>query len=164
MKRTLVLMTTALLAVAGLAGSAAAAPPEREVLIDEGVFLLPDFDCGTFTLHEELISERIEITTFFDRDGGPIREQVTVNFRAEITKSPGGETFQDIVIGLDTFDLVTGEASFVGPGFRVTVPGRGIVLLHTGRKIFDADGNVVFNAGPDEFDKALMDAVCGALA
>ena len=135
-----------------------------EVFVDEGFFLLPDIDCGTSVLHEELVSERIQVTTFFDQDGAPTRTQVTVNFTAELINLTTGETFRDTVVGLDTFGLVTGQEIFVGPGLKILVPGEGVVLLHNGRKIFDADGELIFNAGPDDiFELGLFGGLCAAL-
>lgn len=143
---------------------AGAIPPENEVFVDEGFFLLPDIDCGTFVLHEELVVERIQVTTFFDPEGTPVRTQVTVNFAAELINLATGESFRDTVVGLDTFDLLTGEETFVGPGLKITVPGGGIVLLHNGRKVFDANGDLIFNAGPDDiFEVGLFDGLCAAL-
>jgi hypothetical protein len=35
-----------------------------------------------------------------------------------------------------------------GMGLKVTVPGQGVVLLDTGHRVFDADGNEVLVRGP----------------
>ena len=35
-----------------------------------------------------------------------------------------------------------------GIGLKVTVPGQGVVLLDTGHRVFDADGNEVLVRGP----------------
>lgn len=164
MKRTLSVAILTVLASMLMLSHAGAVPPEKEVFIDQGFFLLPDIDCGTSVLHEELVSERIQVTTFFDRDGTPIRTQVTVNFTAELINLATGETFRDTVVGLDTFDLVSGQATFVGPGLKVPVKGEGVVLLHTGRKVFDASGDLIFNAGPDDiFELGLFGGLCAAL-
>ncbi len=164
MPKSALFLASALIALVGFAPPARALPPQEEVFVDLGLFVLPDIDCGAFSLHEDLVSERIQITTFFDESGTATRQQWTVAFQGRITKSTTGQTYQDLVSGLDTFDLVTGESSFAGPGLRITVPGHGVVLLHTGRKVLDAQGNLVLNAGPDEFGKTLEEAFCGALA
>jgi hypothetical protein len=39
--------------------SALAQSPVKEHFVDEGIFLLPDVDCGSFSLHEDLVSEDV---------------------------------------------------------------------------------------------------------
>jgi hypothetical protein len=41
--------------------------------------------------------------------------------------------------------------------------GEGLVVLDAGRRIFDADGNLVFSAGPDDFEQSGIDGICEAL-
>ena len=61
-------------------------------------------------------------------------------------------------------DLEEGTESDVGLRFRVIFPGLGVVLLDAGRVVFDADGNVAFEAGPHQIVNEDFAAFCAAFA
>ena len=52
----------------------------------------------------------------------------------------------------------------MGLRFRVAFPGLGVVLLDAGRIVFDADGNVVFEAGPHQIVNEDFAEFCAAFA
>jgi hypothetical protein len=57
-----------------------------------------------------------------------------------------------------------GQTASVGMRFRVAFPGLGVVLLDAGRIVFDADGNVVFEAGPHQVFNEDFTEFCAAFA
>ena len=61
-------------------------------------------------------------------------------------------------------DLVAGTTTFDGKGRVDTVPGLGVVFHVSGRMMFDANGDLIFEAAPhDDLDNNLGD-LCGYLA
>jgi hypothetical protein len=144
--------------------AAQAIPPTTEISRDEGDVTLPDFDCGSFTLHEEMISEEIKVMTFYDQQGNVDRRQLHVRFVGEITNSATGETFRDhAAVNLITEDDVIATAS--GLSFNLVRQGQGAVMQLIGRRIEDSEGNVlVVLAGPDDIQGDLETAICAALA
>ena len=55
-------------------------------------------------------------------------------------------------------DLRTATETFSGPGFKVTAPGRGVVFLQTGRRVFEPNGDIIVhgsNTGSAELCAAL---------
>lgn len=161
-----VVVALAIVGVVGQQARASAVEPVREVFIDQGMALLPDIDCGSFVLSEMLVSERIQVMTFFDNDGEAIRVLATLNFSGVITRSDTGETFMDTVAGTDTFDVVDGAFTQTATGvkFHIHIPGRGIVALTAGRQVRDTSGQLVFSAGPADIDPSDPSALCTALA
>jgi hypothetical protein len=110
---------------------------------------LPDIDCGTFTLHEELITEEFTETTFYDEAGEVdrvltritfLRDHVAVNAVTE-----GGRTLAS------------------GIGFNLVRPGQGAGMQLIGRRIETEDGHITL-AGPDDVQADLHAAICSALA
>jgi len=65
---------------------------------------------------------------------------------------------------LITIDPVSGTTTFDGKGRVDTVPGLGVVFHVSGRMMFDATGDLVFEAGPhDDLDNDLG-GLCSYLA
>ncbi|MGY1615528.1 hypothetical protein ACI797_02160 [Geodermatophilus sp. SYSU D00691] len=141
-----------------------AAPPSREVFTDQNMATLPDVDCGSFTLHEDMVSERITRTTFVDDAGVATRILFTISFVGVLTRSDTGETFVDRVAGTDTVDPVTGEFTSTGRKINLHRPGEGTLALTAGRTVRDASGAVVFQAGPADVDVFELTGLCEALA
>jgi hypothetical protein len=82
---------------------------------------------------------------------------------AYTTISANGNTLTTRNSGI-TFIESTGASSGAGISAVVTVPGGGVVLLVAGRFVTDADGNVVFSAGPNTEASGDVAAFCAALA
>ncbi|HEV8534648.1 MAG TPA: hypothetical protein VGR87_02860 [Candidatus Limnocylindria bacterium] len=150
------------LGLTGIGSPAAAAPPETVVLIDTNFLTLPDINCVSFTLHDTMLSERVQITTYFDSAGTPIQRTIHGNFQGVLTKSTG-EAFADHAAVNLTFDLRTGRLTGTGLTFRYIRSGEGIIYAEIGRKVFDANGNLIFNAGPDDFTQGGFAALCEAV-
>src|SRR5688572_6150795 len=130
-------MTAATFLTLGVTGPAMAEPPLREVFIDQGFATLPDIDCGSFDLHEEMVSERITKMTFFDNAGNATRILFTINFVGELTRSDTGETFTDRVAGIDTIDPATGDSISTGSKINLHLPGEGTLAVTAGRTVRD---------------------------
>jgi hypothetical protein len=149
--------------LASVVSVAQAIPPTTEIFRDEGFITLPDFDCGSFTLHEEMISEDITVMTFYDQQGDVARQQIHIRFVGEITNSATGETFRDhAAVKLITKDDITTAS---GLSFNLVRRGQGAVMQLIGRRIEDSEGNVIaVLAGPDDIQGDLQTAICVALA
>lgn len=137
-----------------------AAPPDVHIFHDEGSTLVAD--CGNFLAIEDFTVD-VRETTYFDRDGNPVRMQVHVNFNGVLTNSVTGLTLRDNGNNMFLIDLQEGTVATLGLFFGITVPGEGIAILDAGNVIFDADGNVIFEGGPHQFLAEGPALICAAL-
>jgi hypothetical protein len=144
---------------------ASAAQPFKEHFVNEGIFTLPDIHCRGFTLHEEMLSEDVTTTTYFDGSGVPKQVATKANFDGVITNSATGATTPDHSVFTETDDLVNGTTTISGPSYHYKVPGQGDVYAEVGHQIFVTDtGEVIFQAGPDDFTQQDLAGLCVALA
>jgi len=144
---------------------ASAQAPVKEHFVDQGLFLLPDVDCGSFSLHEDLVSEDVTTTTFFDNAGNPVRVSTKANLDAVIHKSGTTDTVRDHSVFTETDDLVNGTTTISGPSYHYKVPGQGEVFAEVGHQIFVSDtGEVTFQSGKDDFTQQDLQGICAALA
>ena len=81
-----------------------------------------------------------------DAAGNPIRVQVHGNI--EGTFFANGITLREIDRELIVIDLVEGTETDVGLVLRVLLLGGSTVIADVGRLIFDAEGDVIVEAGP----------------
>jgi hypothetical protein len=145
MRKSTFLGTVAVLAIA-FAAPAVATPPVAERFTDSAAEPVP---CDGFdALLERHFSGTVR--TYLDNEGTPIRMQVTARMAGSVTSSVTGK--QVLLRGRIQLaqDLITGTTGFTGPVFMATDRGRGVVIQDTGRIVFDADGNVVLEAGPHD--------------
>ena len=155
-----ILLVTAMFLLTFMSVSTAfAAPPGFSTFHNDGSFTI---DCGTFTINEDYFQDG-RVTDFFDNAGNPIRELVQVDQNRILTNLATGFTVQAPGHFSFTIDLQTGVIQQVGLVDRITIPGRGVVVLDTGRLIVDADGNVTF-VGPHSHFTSGDDALCAALS
>ena len=131
-----------------VASPASARPPQREVVPGSGSLVLAD--CGDGVLLTETFTEVHTFTTFFDASGNPVRVQTHENFDGVITNSASGNTYRDPGHWTIVEDLVNGTGTLHGEFYAIVAPGLGMIIQDTGRITFDADGNVIFQAGPHE--------------
>ncbi len=129
--------------------SAAAAPPLVETITNEGSFAFAG-PCPNGVTLVETFTEDVRITTFFDKEGTPVRVQIKVNFVGVVTNPETGESVRDAAHHTIFLDLIDGTETVVGLTFSATVPGVGVVFHDVGRVVFDAAGNVIFEAGPHD--------------
>jgi len=150
--------------VVGLAviAPAAAVPPEKVVIEDVHIEQVDSSSCDFPFL--EVFDGRVTIRTFFDEEGTPIRIQFYLPFHGTLTNEATGESVSADQVLQVTVDLEEGTESDVGLRFRVVFPGLGVVLLDAGKVVFDADGNVVFEAGPHQIVNEDFAEFCAAFA
>ena len=160
--RSIVVTLAGLVMVLGFVSTAAADQPEKVVIRDIMITQVDSTSCE-FPFLEEFTG-RVTITTFFDNEGNPIRVQLHLPFDGTLTNEASGTSVsatQDLIV---VEDLVAGTTTFLGVRFRVNFPGLGYVLLDAGRVVFDADGNVIFKAGPHQVINEDFEAFCEALS
>jgi hypothetical protein len=150
-------------ALAVLAPTAAlATPPEtfriphEDTFIDEGASAA----CGFDILFE--VSGIQTIQVLYDAAGNPIRAQVHGNIEGTVTAN--GITLRQIEHGQTFYDLTDDSQILVGLIFRVFLPHGGTVIADVGRLVFDAEGNVTFEAGPHPALHGNFAALCAALS
>jgi len=165
--RVIAVVTSAFLGVGlGTLPALAAAPPLHEVFFDDPSFALPDIDCGTFTIRETSFHNRIDVITYFNDAGEPVRVRVHVSFDGVLTNLSTGETLADRAHFSNVFDLVEGTFTGTGVDFHYSIQHAGLIVANNGRLVIDdATGEVLFLAGPhDIFDAGSLAPICSALA
>lgn len=144
---------------------ASAQAPVKEQFVDQGLFTLPDIDCGSFSLHEDMVSEDVTVTTFFDNAGNAVKVSTKANFDGLIHKSGTSDTFRDHSVFTESDDLVNGMTYLSGPSYHYKVPGQGEVFAEVGHQIFVTDtGDVTFQSGKDDFTQQDLQGICVAFA
>jgi hypothetical protein len=130
--------------------------PHEDTFIDEGASAA----CG-FPVTVD-ISGVQTVQVLYDAAGNPIRVQIHGN--TEGTLFVNGITLRDID-RVQTFDdLVEGTHTEIGLLFRVLLPGGGSVIADVGRLVFDAEGHLIFEAGPHPALHGDFAALCAALS
>jgi len=167
MKRIITLTTLVLVGLLGTIVSAGAAAggtqPQVVTFEDQGFFGLPDLNCMGYKLLYSVLDEHVTEITYFDEAGEPVRVIDTFQITGRFTNSKTGETFRDHAAGHVELDLTTGVTSVSQLGFIYHRRGEGLVFLDAGRLVFDGDGNLVFEAGPHDFEESGFDGICEAL-
>lgn len=161
-KLTIIVLGLAV-ALAVLAPTAAlATPPDTFRIPVEGTFIDEGASaaCGFDVLFEISGIETVQV--LYDAAGNPIRVQVHKNI--EGTVSANGITLREIEHGQVFYDLVDGTETDIGLVFRVLLPGGGTAIADVGRLVFDAEGNVTFEAGPHPALHGDFAALCAALS
>jgi len=156
-------LAAALLALALLlAAPVAATPPDKIVISDIHIEQVDNTSCD-FPFRE-VFDGRVTITTYVDEDGNPTRLKFHLPFHGTLTNEATGESVSADQVLQETDDLEEGTQSLVGLRFRVAFPGLGVVLLDAGKIVFDADGDVVFEAGPHQVFNEDFGEFCVAFA
>jgi hypothetical protein len=125
---------------------ALAKPPE--ITTSESDFTDQVYDCGTFGLIEKVHTTERR-TLFFDNTGTPVRVQVLFTYAGTLTNSVTGKSVVDAPDPqLYVRDYRTGTLTISGLILSVNVPGEGIIGLDTGKTVFDANWNIIFQSGP----------------
>jgi hypothetical protein len=172
MRNVLKGLAVSAVAVAVIGGtiSASAVPPTKNTYKDEGWFTLVfqdeagvTFDgCDGFS--EEMNSEKITEFTYYDKAGVAVKGVLHANFVGTIT-GPDGTTYRDHSVFTESYDLVNGITTVSGPSYHYIVKGKGQVFAEVGHKItIDATGEIVFQAGQDDFVQQDMEGICAALS
>ena len=132
-----------------LPAAVAAAPPVVETFHDEGSFSFAG-PCPNGVTLVGTFTEDVRVTTFFDQAGNPVRLQIKVDAAGVVTNPETGESVENPAHTTVFVDLVEGTEAQVGLVFKATVPGVGVVFHDVGRVVFDAAGNLMFEAGPHD--------------
>ena len=157
------LVATALLGVGNSSVALAKTPPLHEVFFNDPDFALPDIDCGSFTIRETSFEDRVDVITFFDDTGEPVRIHLHVSFSGVLTNLSTGETLRDHAAFSQDIDFIDGTAMTSGVQFHYTVPHEGLGLATSGTAVFDLEtGDVLFQAGPSDIEGDLT-PICGLL-
>jgi hypothetical protein len=120
-------------------------------------------NCGDFKIIVNGVGT-IRLTTFFDRNGNPIRVALHGVYNGTMTNSVTGFSLADAPsVANITYDLVDGTQTNVGAFFTVTGPGHGAILIEAGRIVFDGNGPPVFIAGPHLPPNETIGTLCDAL-
>ena len=146
----LVLGAIALMVIGGTIPASAKAPM-KEVIVDEGWFTLPDISCDGFTLTEEMDSEAITVTTFYNKAGDPIKVATRANFFGTITNPLSGNTYADHASFTETINVPKNTTTVNGISYHYVVGGQGQVYAEIGHKIMvTGTGEVIFQGGQDD--------------
>ena len=171
MKRIIMLSTlvATMAFLLALAGPASAIPPTFEELDPETADVVLVEDCpqdGGFDIRDDFVVEGT-ITTYYDRNGEPIRIWAHIRAIDRFYNSETGKEYTATTANIIHFlDLQTGQDNAMGLEYQLTVPGVGLVVLDGGKLIFDAEGDVVFEAGQHQILGSNPDTekFCEALA
>jgi hypothetical protein len=159
-------MTVVGLAVIGTTVPANARIPLKEVFVDEGIFTLPDIPCGSFTLTEVMDSESVQVTTFYNKAGDPVKVATRANFFGTITNTATGETFPDHASFTETVNTPAQTTTVNGVSYHYIVGGHGQIYAEIGHKIsVTATGDVTFQGGQaDLASDPDLETLCVGLA
>ena len=149
--------TASLLAIPAAVPVAATSPT-----IVEQTFLRHLFNqCPGFPIEATFFVDRT-VTTYYDANGTPIRQEIHGNFPGEIMNLSTGNTLPANNVRQISIDLVTGEVRSTGTNVRVTIPGQGTLELVAGMQLTDATGHLLADGG--RLDAPPTPELCAALA
>lgn len=78
--------------------------------------------------------ESVQVATFFNKAGDPIKESNKANFFGTITNSLSGNTYRDHATFTETCDLVDGTTAVSGQSYHYIVKWKGKVFAEVGHK------------------------------
>lgn len=113
-----------------------------------------------------------KVTDYFDNSGTLLKEIITI-FRGPFTvtainpangKSTTTQSQSFVSITHFNPDGSVASASNSGVIYNFVVPGLGTILHSTGRLVFDSNFDLVFEAGPHDFENGNTAAFCNYLA
>ena len=108
-------------------------------------------DCGTFS--DNFVDYySVTETTFYDTQGNATRVVDQVTHTSNDVNSVTGLTLHEHGHVTVTFYPATGVLVVDGLQLIMTRPGNGIVVVADGRRLFDADGNLVQRSGQSQAD------------
>jgi hypothetical protein len=128
---------------------AAATPPTVEV---EPFHLVEVVPAGAACAFDVTIEHdgTIVTTTFYDRDGTPVRQLIRWGEHFTETYSANGRSLTTISISPVHVDLATGQSTATGNQRHVTVPGVGVVFATAGHYVIVTEtGEVLAFSGLD---------------
>jgi hypothetical protein len=130
-------------------GPVSAIAPTSSSFHDEGMNVAVQ-DCGAFLVLLSFTHDEV-ITTFYDKSGIPIREQVRFNFSATLANSVTGKTVAENGAYTIVVDLARGQTSTIGLILLMRLQGVGVVTLELGQVTF-AGGRIDVTSTPGILD------------
>jgi hypothetical protein len=138
---------------------ALAAPPTTEVTVVVDFTYTDSTLCGFPIVYTE--NGTFEVKTYYDGAGNPIKLILTNMSRYTETATANGKTLTTNWPAAVYYSLENNTAAVVGLRAGYHVPGAGVVLLETGRVVFDlATGDVLFTAGEHQLVDSSAPAFC----
>jgi hypothetical protein len=141
--------------------SAGATPPTVEVAPFHEVEVVPAGEVCAFevVIHHD---GTFVTTTYYDRDGTPIRQLIRFGEHFTETYSANGRSLTTISISPAHVDLSTETTTATGNQRHVTVPGVGVVYATAGRYVIvTGTGELLAFSG---LDVPPGDEICAALS
>jgi hypothetical protein len=126
-------------------------------------------DCGDFAVLWDL---RVALhgKLFLDEDGVPEAQVAHFDWSEGVVyRSDDPSIFIESGPGVVGNQRITGDDgvpennAFSGLGFKITIPGEGVISLEAGRVVYDEFLNVTFLAGPADFTNQEVGAICNVL-
>jgi hypothetical protein len=160
-------MALGALAMFWIASTVNATPPtqDRYSAFIEGQYM---GSCGDFVVLTDYYFD-VNYKLFYNNAGSAIRELVVLN-NDGFSKYYNPQNPSRFVEGgphelqVQRFDANGNTGAFMGAGFRVNLPGQGVIFLMAGRLVVDFDtGEILFEAGPQDALEGNFDALCTAL-
>jgi hypothetical protein len=115
-------------------------------------FPLTEHQSGTF-----------QVATFFDTAGDPTKAIISVRSNYTVSLSANGKTLSGVqpYAEKDVFNSDGDIVSYARMGvvWQFRIPGGGLVLVETGRIVYEG-GNVVFEVGPHPVVDGATEALC----
>jgi hypothetical protein len=144
------------------ASSAQALAPQQQ-RFDFSYESEPMASCGDFVILADGAGTS-HVTTYFGRDGAPVRVTLHGHYSGLMTNPLNGRTLVDAPsVPFVTLDLASGVQTSIGTYWNVTLPGEGVVVIEAERLVFDGAGPPVFIAGPHLPPPETIAMLCDAL-
>ena len=109
--------------------------------------------CDGFEVVRHVVDDA-SYTTFFDRQGVPLRVSIHVVEDNTLTNSTTNKYVRYPGVLNITIDVPSGVTRVTGTPIHITVPGEGNFVFDAGIVIFDQAGNMIFQGGPHPFLEA----------
>ena len=115
--------------------------------------------CGFPIVYTE--NGTFKIKTYYDSEGNPVKLILTNMSRYTESATANGKTLTTNWPASVHYSLENNTVAQVGTRVAYHVPGAGVVLLETGRTVFDlTTGDVLFIAGQHQLIEGSVDAFC----
>jgi hypothetical protein len=143
------------------ASPAGATPPERQSFQDSFSFV--DNSSCSFRIHVSIqFQERV--TRFFDQQGNTVRRNDHIASQGTWTNRASGESLIESETWNVPFDPETETARVLGLNWHFKLPSGRTVVIDAGKLVFDADGNVIFEAGNHQMVDSDFAVLCPFLS
>jgi hypothetical protein len=154
-------------AITAVSPPADAAPPVQDRF---SVFVEQQYmgSCGDFAVLTDYWFD-VDYKAFYDNAGTLIRELVVGRVDGFSRYYNASDPTHVVEGGPNEVQISRYESpgsigTVMGPAFRVNLPGQGVIFLMAGRLVIDLNtGDVLFEAGPQDWLEGNLDKLCAAL-